>query len=349
MYKYSLDKSSKKFECPSCRKKRFVKYIDNETKEYLFTNVGRCDREINCGYHFTPKNYFLENPSLNIDQFKGFEAKNLTVVEKIDYHTIDEMKNTLSKYSDNQFVQFLFSKFNKTKVLDTIEKYQIGTAIFSKNETIFWQIDVLNNVRAGKIIQYDNDGRRSKYINWYHSYLIKKNVIKKHDLVQCFFGEHLLKNNSKPIAIVESEKTACIMDIIFNKYTWMATGSLRGLTNKKFNPLKNKKIVLYPDLGIESENGSPFSIWKNKCDELKFLGFDISISKLLEDNSNNIDRENGLDIADYFINNQNNKSPRLISRTNSKALEMYMKNKNIKTLIEVFDLVDSNGKEIDFS
>ncbi len=53
-FKYSLDKSSKKYVCPNCNKKTFVYYIDTETGNYLATDYGRCDREQNCCYHKAP-------------------------------------------------------------------------------------------------------------------------------------------------------------------------------------------------------------------------------------------------------------------------------------------------------
>ena len=53
-FKYSLDKSSKKYICPNCNKKTFVFYVDTEKGKYLPTNYGRCDREQNCGYHKAP-------------------------------------------------------------------------------------------------------------------------------------------------------------------------------------------------------------------------------------------------------------------------------------------------------
>ena len=53
-YKYTLDKSSKKFICPNCNSKSFVLYVDNETKSYLTDDFGRCDRETNCGHHKAP-------------------------------------------------------------------------------------------------------------------------------------------------------------------------------------------------------------------------------------------------------------------------------------------------------
>ena len=56
MFRYELDKSSKKFHCPQCGQKRFVKYRDLLTEEYLSEEYGRCDRVNNCQYHNAPKN-----------------------------------------------------------------------------------------------------------------------------------------------------------------------------------------------------------------------------------------------------------------------------------------------------
>lgn len=53
-YRYILDKSSRKFPCPGCLKKTFVKYIESETGEYIAGNFGKCDREANCSTHILP-------------------------------------------------------------------------------------------------------------------------------------------------------------------------------------------------------------------------------------------------------------------------------------------------------
>ena len=63
-----------------------------------------------------------------------------------------------------------------------------------------------------------------------------------------------MNSSSKTIAIVESEKTACIMSMLFEKYLWMATGSLNGLNYNKIKPLKKRAIILYPDLGQSINN-----------------------------------------------------------------------------------------------
>jgi hypothetical protein len=60
-YKYQLDKSSKKFICPQCGKKRLVRYINMETKEYLPETVGRCD-----GKAIVPITLLLNNISPRI-------------------------------------------------------------------------------------------------------------------------------------------------------------------------------------------------------------------------------------------------------------------------------------------
>ena len=54
VYKYTLDKGSKKFLCPNCTKKTFVLYIDTDTGNYLPDDFGKCDREQNCNYHKAP-------------------------------------------------------------------------------------------------------------------------------------------------------------------------------------------------------------------------------------------------------------------------------------------------------
>ncbi len=47
--------------CPACHtRNNFVRYV-NENGEYLAADVGRCNRESKCGYHYKPKDYFSEN------------------------------------------------------------------------------------------------------------------------------------------------------------------------------------------------------------------------------------------------------------------------------------------------
>ena len=52
--------------CPACgAKESFTLYINGETNEHINSKVGKCNRESKCGYHYTPKQFFIDNPELN--------------------------------------------------------------------------------------------------------------------------------------------------------------------------------------------------------------------------------------------------------------------------------------------
>lgn len=74
-YRFHLQKyrPGSKTTCPSCGKSRcFVRYIDEQGNICFPENVGKCDRENSCGYHYTPKEYFKDNPDvLEMDEGNG--------------------------------------------------------------------------------------------------------------------------------------------------------------------------------------------------------------------------------------------------------------------------------------
>ncbi|MFK7811211.1 MAG: DUF6371 domain-containing protein [Maribacter sp.] len=339
VYRYSLDKKSKKFVCPKCGKKRMVKYVDNVSGQYLDSEVGRCDREVNCAYHFTPKLYFANSNTF----YTPLLIQNTNCVSKRTEPTFHNLKllEASLKYNDcNNFISFLVSILGPKSTASIIDNYKLGTANFWNDGTIFWQQDLEGKIRGGKIIIYQKSGRRTKYINWVHSHLIKTKMLSGFNLKQCFFGEHLLKQNTKPVAIVESEKTACVMSQLFKKYTWLAAGSLRGLTEDKLTSLKQYKVVLYPDLGMLKDEQSPFAIWSKTAHYFSKKGYDICVSDLLENVATESQRKKGLDIADYFLVENNLKNLELIPRMNSVMEDLVVRNKNLKLLVDTFDLVE---------
>ena len=66
-YRYQLEKyrgRSTRHVCPQCgRKNVFTRYVDTENNNiYISDNVGKCNRLDKCGYHYTPHQYFTDNP-----------------------------------------------------------------------------------------------------------------------------------------------------------------------------------------------------------------------------------------------------------------------------------------------
>ena len=66
-YRFTLERYrglSTRYTCPQCgRKHTFTRYIDTENNnQYISDNVGKCNRLDKCGYHYTPKQYFTDNP-----------------------------------------------------------------------------------------------------------------------------------------------------------------------------------------------------------------------------------------------------------------------------------------------
>lgn len=194
------------------------------------------------------------------------------------------------EFSNNNFVQFLYSKFSKYKVDKVIQKYKVGSHEHWNGATVFWQIDTAYKVRTGKVMLFDKiTGRRLKkpypHVNWIHSLMLKQGEISQFNLSQCFFGEHLLKqNNLSNIGIVESEKTALICAIEFPDILWLASGGLSNLNSEKVNILKNRKVTLFPDNGA-------YNKWKSKADK-----FGFQISSLMEEKGSK-----GQDLADYIL------------------------------------------------
>lgn len=345
-YRYSLDTKSTKHTCPKCGEKRFVRYVDSANEELLADNVGRCDRQINCAYHYPPKQFF-KDCGTNYKPLTGKSERISAIAQEPSLHASKDMEDTLSNYDKNNFILFLQNQFGKMSVENLLVDYRIGTVNNWYNSTVFWQVDQNQKIRGGKVIGYTENGKRTKFINWIHSIQQKKGIIKNFHLDQCLFGLNLLSKYSKTIAIVESEKTACIMSLIFDKYLWMATGSLNGLNSKKLESLRDRKIVLYPDLGLNVNSPSPFEQWKSKCEVYRQMGFDIEISNLLEQNSTNYQRAEGFDIADYFLQSLQLPAERILSTQQRSFLNLYHKNQNLKTLVKFFDLTFSNGDEID--
>ena len=178
-----------------------------------------------------------------------------------------------------------------------MKDYRVGTSKHWHGSCVFWQSDINGCVRTGKVMLYDADnGKRVKHpfnhVTWVHSLL----KLPDFNLRQCFFGEHLLPmNRSKPVAIVESEKTALVAAYYLPEYVWLASGGKNGCFNADaLRVLRGRQVILYPDIGATDQ-------WRHKLSLLRDLGIEASIFNYLEEVATDDERTAGLDIADYLL------------------------------------------------
>ena len=298
--------------CPACgANESFTLYINGETNELINSKVGKCNRESKCGYHYTPKQFYLDNPELNettkqvcdLHYSKPFVAKQQI---SLPIGTIPFSYVERSASHQSNFVRFLCEIVTDSQIKSIVETYALGAT--KNKEIIYWQIDIKGKVRTGKIMQYDPlTGKRIKHesgaINWVHNKLKKSGTLPEdYNLQQCFFGEHLLGLHPEAVVcIVESEKSALISAAIFPEQVWLATGGIGNLTIEKCQALRGRHVILYPDLNA-------FVKWSEKAKEIqRVCNCRIKVSTHLEDIATPEAKVDGLDVADYMIYQLNQK------------------------------------------
>ena len=287
---------SSRHTCPGCgKKKTFTRYIDTITGYEIDEIAGRCNREVNCGYHLTVKQFSQSNNAELVSHRPESSLPTRHRQKQCSYIPSDLFQKSLSvNYIDrNNLVQFLIRAFNVETTISVIRKYNVGTSRHWNGATVFWQVDSIGRIRAGKVMLYNPDsGRRVRHpfnhLTWAHKAL----KLQDFNLNQCLFGEHLLATNrSSTVAVVESEKTAIISSIYFPEFIWVACGSLTNLTKERCQALAGRRVVLFPDL-----NG--FDKWSERS---KNIGAGVVVSDLLEKNATEEERVHGLDLADYLL------------------------------------------------
>jgi hypothetical protein len=325
MFKFSLDKSSKKYVCPNCARKTFVRYLDNELNEYTKDSFGRCDRESKCGFHSNPD---LKNTLVQVPNHCTY------IKPKQSFINIEEVSKHGRNFKNNNFIQFLKNHFTVEEIKSIILKYLLGTSSYWKGATIFWQLNESNQVVGGKVMLYDIlEGKRVKkpfnHINWMHKVL----KIENYNLSQCLFGLHLINEfEGDTIAITESEKTAIMMSIFLPNYLWLATGSKMNFKRQLLEPIKKFKIIAFPDK-------SEYESWNKTCIDLNLNGFSIKCSTILELKN----YPEGFDLADVFIENlKKSKASQTFnynSKHNNEIKRLEKINPCLIDLIEMFELI----------
>ncbi len=275
-----------RYTCPQCGKKRvFVRYIDTQTNNHIAEDVGRCNREIECGYHKPPREHAGEGyrAAADVRRFvrKPVVARQPSVMEDA------VLEASLGNYEHNNLVLYLRERLGNAAANEAVKRYMVGTHGYWPGSTVFWQVDAAGSICAGKVMLYNaGTGKRVKepynHISWVHTVL----KLEGYELRQCLFGEHLLAGSNKPVAMVESEKTAVIASMLVPEYTWLATGSVSNLDTGRCKVLHGRKLVLYPDAGA-------YERWEAVSREIP----NCSISRVLETEH----APQGYDLADWLL------------------------------------------------
>lgn len=315
------DSKTGKHICPNCKEKSFVYYVDTfNNNEIVSPSVGKCERINECKYWLTPYQYFIEN-DIEIPDLSG----NIYLPDNNAYQDSNDLDDTLTpcdyipdkyvkhsfKNCANSFTIFLHEYLNKDteRLLSLIKLYNIGTGAITGN-VIFWQMDINNMVRTGRIMHFNDKGKRWKHYNDWAHLRVKINDFK---VKQCLFGEHLISDlcgehpessQGKQIFVVESDKTCILLKNEYlndNNIIVMSAGSEEGLTIDKFKVFEDLQleITLIADVGAEA-------LWLKKIktihDKLKI---DIELFSandfIMKIYNENFTLEKGEDIADYLI------------------------------------------------
>ena len=277
-------KGSKKFICPACgdKRKTFVPYVDKNNNIVDVEKYGRCERINSCGYTSYPKT--------NGNKWEREIIKRSVIIEPkpIEFVSKNIVEATFHNFKYNPFFMFLARTFNMETAYELQAKYNIGTA--SNGGTIFWQQENYSDgrkglFRTGKVIYYNPNGKRNHdRKSWFVHSKIRPDFVYQ----QCFFGLHLA-DETKPIALCESEKTAVMMSVFQPEFTWLASGGSEMLSTIRLAELPRLDKVF-------ADNGQ-FVKWEKSTRNFEGRQMDVTVDQAVKNGL----IEEGSDILDLVL------------------------------------------------
>lgn len=339
-YRYTLEKGSKKFYCPECGKKRFVRYIDRISGDYLPQRYGRCDK--GDGHYFV--NPYTDGYAKSIwekenggyttlpQKMKQIQPKTISqpIPNKVffDFDTYAETMNT-NNLVKNVFIQNLLHNvdfpFDIDDVENVVKLYRLGTvaAGYRAGAITIPFIDIKGNIRAVQVKQF-NEQNHTIGTDFLHSIIKKQHThnnkplpgwleaylkyAKENKIISCLFGEHLLSQfRSNPIALVEAPKTAVYCWLYFRnsdvkvyKDCIWLAVGAKGYLNFDVLKVLQGRTILV--LPDLSLEGKTFREWEKKVREYENLLPDTTfiMDDMLEKYSTVGNRASGDDLADFL-------------------------------------------------
>ena len=177
------------------------------------------------------------------------------------------------------------------------ERYRLGKSLSGK--TIYWMIDDRQRVLDGHI----GDGWASQMLK-----AREPKLLSHWHATHCLFGLHLLPpptakagevHGTKPVAIVETERSAVILSELFLEQVWMAGVTAANFTIEKLEPLRGRRVILCPGT---DDTMTKYVSWLEMADmACRRYHLDISVSKVLEEYATPDQKRREVDLVDFLF------------------------------------------------
>lgn len=266
VYKYHLQKYTgreSRHTCPRCgRSQSFSLYVDADNRP-AGMQYGRCNHA-QCGYILYPNGI--------APQAEPIPENKKTQI----YYTKSDIKAYRRDAMQNALCQYLAPRFYLPYFDRVLRDYCVGSV---DNAIIFWQIDARFNIHRGKVMYYRADGHRVKLTRKDGSEYGRVKMMwqflnrdRDNEPEMCYYGEHLATlYPDKPIALVESEKTALVMSYFYPKFIWIATLSLNNFQAYRLSFIKDRPTIVFPDC-------DGYAKWLAKAEAISAVMPDASIT-----------------------------------------------------------------------
>lgn len=224
----------------------------------------------------------------------------------IDYIPLEYYQQSQTGFEHNGLYEYLRFTYGLESAQQVFTRYRLGTSkrwqYLGYLATCLPQFDQAGNLRQIKVMAFDAmNGRRvkshqsaqqwddqtkqykptepgadkSKIVGRYLPCYTKDN---RPNLQQCFFGEHLLREPDRYVALVEGETTAMECSIQWPQFIWLATGGSNGAGWTKpdvFSMLRGRDVTLWPDTGKLKE-------WSEKAAPLRPMVRSLSVTDYVD-------------------------------------------------------------------
>lgn len=188
-------------------------------------------------------------------------------------------------------------------------RYLLGKSRSGK--TIYWMIDERGNCLDGHVgsDSHAADTWVSQMLKHRYPEIAQYIIVSSH----CLFGLHLLDEchpepvegslhlgrDDRSVAIVESERSAVILSELYPQNLWLATVHPANLNEHVLKPLQGHPIIMFPPT---DDTKSTFLFWYEVANRArKKYHLDITVSSLLEDHATPAQKEQNIDLLDYYL------------------------------------------------